>query len=392
MRQSRPLTAGARRAVGRGVLATRIEPRRLESVPHTVKLNRVVPKFKWFLVFHTVSAHRLALKGFLIDPFSLKLDSGPYGGCDLCKGHGSFYGLKKHQKGIQEKVKGHVYLTSKTRFYEAVTRDTEIGRYEAYGLKVKHGLPYPSIVAQGCLGADTVVSNTVFLDHLPLPKVPCSQRVPKTDRLSYSGPDELGPGRQETIYGHTDGARWLSVMLSHSNCYVNPQLERQRTTQFGYFLVAGTFDKTFTLNDTQPGYICLYLTLGGRFEKVPDGRISVEGELTYFAGDSLAISGPSSVPAGDTASYTFSGKATSSEGLYAFATTGACAATAQDEFKVHDGYDYAAVGPGDYSKTTPPITIDSSGNICAYLQSGKPSATAPTGETLLTASKAVTAT
>jgi hypothetical protein len=348
----------------------------------SASVNTVIPKFKFFLIYHTVNSRKLQLKGFEIKPFFRRSEDGPYGGCTACKGKGHFNRIKFRGNTLIETEKGKRFMTRKTRFPEAVVTPGEIGRFKEYGVKVVHGSAVPYVRAAGCLAADAPVSNDTFLVHQALPTVPCSQKLSKSDHVSFNSPLELAANRPETVSGTTTGTRWLSVFLSHSACARDALGEAPRAIAHGFWFVGGNFSETFTSTDTRVGNFCVYLQAGGRYKGVPDGRVTVSGAVPYLAGDSIHISGPTSTTPGGTTDDTFSGNASTAEEFYDFISNAPCASTAQSEYQQAIGY-YEAPVQGAFSKTVNSVPFDQSGYVCAYLQIGAPSGTTPTGPTVV---------
>lgn len=349
-------------------------------------VNSVVPKFKFHLIFSPVNSHKIRLKGFTITPFFKRFESFPIGGCNACSGNGHFAKVKIRGTTLIETMRGARYLTNRTRFTQAITSPGEIGRYKVVGVNVAEQAPV--LRGQGCLAADAPIANSDFLNHRLLPAVPCSARVPKGDHVGFSSPLELAPNHAETVSGHASGARWLSVYQSHSKCAVNAEAEAPHAVSHGFWFVGGNFRESFVATDSSPGFFCIYLQTGGRFHKVPDGRVSVSGSIVYLAGDKLQISGPSSVAPGGQALDTFTGSASIPEELYDFVSYAPCAATAQAEYQQAAGvYEVAVQGP--FSKSVNSVPFAQSGFICAYLQVGAPSGVTPTGPTVVSAAEAV---
>ena len=277
-------------------------------------------------------------------------------------------------------------MTNKTRFTQALTSPGRIGRYKVLGVNVQR--EFPVLRGQGCLAADAPIANSDFLNHHSLPTVPCSGRIPAGDHVGFSSPLELASNRLETVSGHASGTRWLSVFLSRSKCSRDALAQAQHSVAGKFWFVGGNFQESFTATDSAPGFFCIYLQTGGRFHKVPDGRLSVSGSIAYLAGDKLQISGPSSVAPGGQVLDTFTGSASIAEELYDFVSYAPCAATAQAEFQQAVGV-YETPVSGPFSKSVNSVPFAQSGFICAYLQVGAPSGVTPTGPTLVGAAEAV---
>jgi hypothetical protein len=384
---------------GRGTRAAKTSVHTFVApIAQSAKLNAVLPNFKFEMVIfvspnpHKLNLHKLPLRKFIITPFYPRRESDPVGGCTACTGGGHFTKITIHGTTLTETVRGRLFVSGRTRFTQALTAPGKIGRYQVLGVHVvKAGagviihIPH---LGHGCLAADAPLSNSDFLSRRALPTVPCSARVPSGDHVTLNHPLELASNHVETVSGHAAGARWLSVFLSHSKCASDAQAEAARSTTRRFWFVGGNFSEPFAATDTAPGFFCIYLQTGGRFHGVPDGRVSVSGGIPYLAGDSLQISGPSSVAPGGTAQDTFTGSASIAEEFYDFISYAPCAATAQAEFQQAVGLFEAPV-QGPFTKSVNSVPFAQSGFVCAYLQVGAPSGTTPTGPTVVSAAEAV---
>ena len=134
--------------------------------------------------------------------------------------------------------------------------------------------------------------------------------------------------------------------------------------------------------DTAPGSFCLYMQAGGLYQGLPDGRLTVVAQPTFYSGDTLAIELPTSNAA------TFAGTASEPEELYAFFSPSPCAASAQTERGEAVGNFFYWPVHGAFSPSLP-LLAGSTGNLCAYLQVGSPANGIPTGPTLVAANRSI---
>jgi hypothetical protein len=355
------------------------------SNAHKATVNTVVPRFTFFLSYNVVNQGKLQLTGFTIKPY-FKAEPFPIGGCSHCTGNGHFNKVKIRGTTLTETVHGSIFITRKTRFAQALTRPGEIGRYKVFGLKL--GLvPRPVVLAQGCLAADAPLTNDDFLEAKTLPVVPCTAKVPKGDQISLDSPYELSASAQETITGRASGARWLSLFLTHESCAPDAQAEAPRSVGHAFWFVGGDFSESFTSTSTSPGYFCVYLETGGRFDGIPDGRETAAIlDDSFLAGDTLSITGPSTAEPDQEVEVTFSGNASVAEELYEFVGYVPCASTAQKEFSQASGGAETPVSAGAFSKSIATTPLAQSAEVCGYLQLGAPANSVPTGPTLVAAS------
>jgi hypothetical protein len=353
-------------------------------------INPVVHPFKFFLLFHPLTSDSLALKGFEIKPF-FPHQAAPLGGCVHCTGHGTFPSLKLKGHTLTETVKGLRILSVKTRFPQAIVRRGEIGRFKEFGIKLNPVRPF--VRAEGCLGADTGLTNEDLLSGGALPLVPCTAANPTDATTHVNTPVELSKTVQQhaTVTGNAKGSRWLSVFKVHAACGANAQATSHiRGQSHALWHVHGRFSEGFTTGlDTRAGNFCAYLQTGGRWKGIPDGRISQKGVFPFLAGDSVAITGASTAVAGQSVNDTFSGFASTKEYLWTFDAPTPCAATAQAEYAPSVGVGANPVS-GLFSIPINSVPLTQSAYRCAYLQLGAPKNNKPTGLTLATASVLIT--
>jgi hypothetical protein len=355
-------------------------------------INPVVHPFEFFLIFHPLTVDSLALKGFEIKPF-FPHQAAPLGGCVHCTGHGTFPSLKLKGHTLTETVKGLRILTVNTRFPQAIVRRGEIGRFKEFGIALNPVRPV--VRAQGCLGADTGLTNENLLSGQALPLVPCTADNPTDTTTHVDTPIELSKTVQQhgKVSGNAKGSRWLSVFKVHAACGLDAQAtSRIRGESHAIWHVRGQFSKGFTTGlDTKPGHFCAYLQTGGRWKGIPDGRISQRGDFPFLAGDSISITGASTGVAGQPVANTLSGFASTTEYLWTFDSNSPCLATAVAEYTPSIGFGVTKVS-GLFSEAINSVPLATSAYRCAYLQLGAPKDDKPTGQTLATASVLITVT
>jgi hypothetical protein len=289
-------------------------------------------------------------------------------------------------------VRGTIVLTTRTRFGEAIAPTGEIGRFQVDGIATDPARPVAR--RRGCLGADTGVTGHELVDGGPLPLVACRAAGPRDGNTRFSAPSELSPTTSQsgTVSGRTHGGRWLTVLEVHSACAATAQATaRIQGATITQWHVHGPFRKTFSTGTAQtPGFFCVYLQNGGRWHRVPDGRISQRGSIPFFAGDRVSISAAPStpVPAGQPVTNTFSGFASAGETLWTFDSDSPCATTAQAQYGTSIGFGEDSV-KGSFSLAITSVPLNQNAYRCAYLQYGRPGGTTghptPTGPTLATA-------
>lgn len=362
-------------------------------IAHIANVNAIVKQFKLHLIYCTlgcgrpVPAGKILLQGFILDPFY----SGDIvaGECVPCQG-GRFkpYTLSRRHI-LTERVRGTKFMTKRTKFIQGILRPGAIGRIQLD--KVVFGRsPKVVRVAQTCLGADTGALN--FGGTLPL--IPCNQRVPNDPSASFLTPYEVSSTQDKLVEvsGHLTGQRWISLFRIHGPCGPDAQATARKYHQLPALMhVSGPFTKFFgTGTDTQPGNFCVYAQLGQLYQKVPDGRLTLVGSHVFYAGDRVAIVGPTSVGVGGTATDDFVGHASTTETLWIFTAAQPCAASAEAEYPPSFGFSHVAV-TGDFSTPETSAPLPSSSFRCAYLQLGAPTSQGlPTGPTLAAASQLVT--
>ncbi|MGI8714959.1 MAG: hypothetical protein ACR2NR_17620 [Solirubrobacteraceae bacterium] len=353
-------------------------------------LNPVVKPFSFFLIYHSVNSLEIALKAFEIKPF-FPQQAAPLGGCLHCLGFGHFQSYVVKRDTLTEKVRGTRLLTTHTRFSQAIVRRGEIGRFKVYGVALNPARPF--VRQAGCLGADTGVTNDDLIYGRALPLVGCTAATPRDGATSFNAPAELSKTVQGhgSVSGNAKGERWLSVFKVHAACGANAQAtKRIHGVSGAVWKVRGRFRETFTTGlDTRAGHFCVYLQDGGRWHKVPDGRISQRGSIAFFGGDSVSITGAATGAAGQAVADTFGGFASASEVLWTFDSYTPCAPTAEAEYPAAVGVGVNSV-KGLFSLSVNSIPLAQSAYRCGYLQVGASSHHKPTGPTLASASALIT--
>jgi len=368
-----------------------------DPIAHVANVNTVVPAFELGFSYSQVHVGELKLQEVLIKP----VDPGESikGGCDQCTGSGSFlpYTIKNHL--FTEATRGNIFLTGKTKIAEALVRPGQIGRFKIYGVSV--GPPTNTrLLAQGCIAADAIPTAggtpsavlNALLHPRSLPQVSCSGNPTGDSGTFFRPPLELSTHNATGQFtGHANGARWLSVFQGHPTCGPDALAEARRTANHVFWHVHGNFNVGFTTAPvSRAGFFCAYLQTGSTFGGIPDGKVSLMWNLPYYAGDTVAIGGPTSVTAGDTVDNTFAGHASAAEELWTFDATAPCRATAQAEYATQASFGVGNTPEnGDFSVnvTSRPFTTAGTGYRCAYLQVGAPTKKGvPTGPTLATAS------
>jgi hypothetical protein len=366
-------------------------------VAQATSINPVVKPFSFFLVYHPVNGHQIALKAFEIKPFFVH-QAPPIGGCLHCLGNGIFQPYTVKHNELTEKVKGKRLLSTNTRFGQGIIRRGEIGRFKVIGVELNPARPFAR--QEGCLGADTGVTSGDLIYGHKLPIVACNGANPRDFTTNFNAPAELSKttNLHGTVSGRTKGRRWLSVLKVHAACGPTAQATAHIKGSSGaVWTVKGRFSKTFTTGlDTRAGNFCVYLQTGARWHTIPDGRISQRGEIPFFGGDTVSISQSPVVAPGQMASNTFSGFASASAGeyLWTFDSTQPCAATAAAEYGPSIGLGVNSVH-GLFSIPVTSVALSQSTYRCAYLNYGTPHRVSantytPTGPTLAMASTLVT--
>jgi hypothetical protein len=244
-----------------------------------------------------------------------------------------------------------------------------------------------------------------LLTHVnDLPTVPCSQRVPPGSRVAIRNlPLEFSSN--SSVHGqitvHASTAEWeiafqepaSSIGKGQPDCLPNALAEVRRTTVFSELHV---HPGTTTINyssapASSPGFTCVYLQVGRRLNDpavklpLPDGRVAATTSQVFLAGDTVRISAPATAAPGQTVQFRVTGSASINEELYVFAPFNACAPSAQDEYAADPNVYAKAVARGPYNvpiNVTVPQNAPATMNLCAYLQTGPPSAGGvPTGST-----------
>lgn len=355
-------------------------------------LNPVAAPFTMTLVYRALSADAIMLDRVELSPYSARLGA-PIGGCLRCQGSGRLSSPSVARRRMTERVRGSIVLTGRTRFGQAIAPAGAIGRFQIDGIAT--GPARPVARRKGCLGADTQVTGHELVDGGPLPLVACRAAGPRDGNTRFSAPSELSPTASQpgTISGRTHGGRWLTVLVVHSGCAATAQATaRIPGATMTQWHVNGPFRRTFATGTARtPGFFCVYLQNGGRWHRVPDGRISQRGAIAFFAGDRVSISPPPSTPVsvGEPITNTFSGFASAGETLWTFDSYSPCAATAQAQYGASIGFGEDPV-KGSFSLAITSVPLNRSAYRCAYLQYGRPGGAAghptPTGPTLATAS------
>lgn len=342
--------------------------------------NAIVPRFKLDLLWHG-DYPVLDIKGFELSPVT-RAEAESYA-CIRCTGQGHFLPAKLHGRKLVANVRGTRLMNSKTAFLADVTEPGHIGRIQGSKLKITATSLGTQTFGNACLGADTGTDLTKFGGTLPF--VPCTTRTPRDPGVALAFPAELSSSQRETgaIVGRTSGPRWLSVFQVHGPCLADAQLDAQAYGRQVMYHVNGKFAKRFTTGiATKPGLFCAYLQTGGRYRKVPDGQLTLVGEVPFYAGDFIQISVPGTVAAGQVIATTYQGFASSSFELYTFHSYEPCAADAQDEAPQAFGYFFMAVGPGGFSVPVTSLPVEATTFACAYLQTAGPAGVTPQGVTV----------
>lgn len=305
-------------------------------------------------------------------------------------------------------VRGKRIIGPKTRFIEA-TLGAEIGRFSVYGLDVKNHKLHS--VKQGCtpayldLGVKVPVVTRFLLTHVnDLPTVPCRQRIPPGSRVAIRNlPLEFSSN--SSVHGqirvHASTSEWAiafqepasSIGRGQPACLPNALAEVSRTTVLSELHVhPGTTTINYSSAPARsPGFTCVYLQVGGRLNHpgvklpLPDGRVVATTSQVFLAGDTVRISAPTTAARGQTVQFRVTGSASINQELYVFAPYSACAGSAQDEYRADTHVFTKALKRGSFNV---PITLKvpqnapPTVNLCAYLQTGRPTAGgAPNGST-----------
>ena len=360
-------------------------------------VNTAVPPFQIAFSFSPVRTGTLKLKAILIKPVA----SGEVvkGGCNACTGSGRFLPYTIHGHLFTERTQGTIIMTGRTRIVEALIRPGRVGRFKLYGVSV--GPPTnPVLLAQGCIAADALPiagpTSRVVLEALlhpsVLPQVPCSG-TPRGDNVTFFRPPvELSPTVAPVggFSGHAGGPRWLSVFQANRPCAPDPLAEAGVTPSHVFWHVSGNFRKGFRgVPATKPGFFCAYLQSGGTFAGIPSGLVGLTWSVPFYAGDTLSITGQSTVPPGQKVTDTFEGVASVHEELWSFDSFTPCAGTAQGESATAAGVSHAPVF-GSFSFTVAALPLSHSFFRCAYLNVGAAHNGKPTGPTLVRASLPIT--
>lgn len=393
-----------RRGLAGAVAALALVLFSLTAMPAAARsINSVVPPFK-LGVGHSLAGARVRLTSLTIRPFDSTYETRPVGGCIDCTGHGRFGPDRIAGDSVVELATGSpLFLTRRSRVVEAVTSPDAIGRFEVFGLAARSSTPRLVLVEAGCTPAGLALSEAQVLRYRTVPEVPCSQRLPGPNRLSMSLPLELSPsgGTQVNVTAHAAGSQWLVVFQGPPGgpCAPNALAEDRRAPHaFAERRISGDFSGSFSsfpTTQTGQGEVCAYLQVGGRLtgpggDVVPYGRVTSSGRQPFLTGDSLKISGAGSVVWGQQASETVSGyAAVTGEQLYVFAPYSRCASTATAEYSIDSNEYTLTLQRGPFSQaltvTPTPSTAPSTGYVCAYLQSGPPANSVPTGSLILAA-------
>lgn len=375
----------------------------------TTNINAIVPRFEFFLVYDVLSPLTLRLRGFLIGPFHLGFESGPYGGCKGCAGPGSFTAAKVFRKGCgsvpapclrESLIGGTTTLTKRSLFIEAITAPDKIGRFTVYGVQVNPAKP--KIRRQGCLGADVPVIHDNFLAYLggakTIPTVPCNQTVTNDPLPSLSPPPPFevsssGPTPFE-ISGSASGTEWLGMFEVHHDCEFNSQATAQLEPRAPrlFTQVTGQFTKIFrTATHSTPGFLCFFLQRGGTFKGIPDGRVTMADQVAYLAGDTVGISGPTTTPPPQVTE-TYAGNASvAGEEFWTFPTPSPCQGSVQAEYAQDPHPIVRPLNAGQFSFqiSTNGLVSGETVDLCAYTQLGAPVNGAPNGSVTLAGAEQV---
>lgn len=351
-------------------------------------VNSVVSPFTLHFNYDVVNSQKLLMHFYTVSPVRTRLGEDVRGGCTHCTGPG-FFKIKVRRDTVYERARGGaIFISRRTKFPEAVIRPGHIGRYVVYGVRFGVTARTP-VLAQGCLAADTGLTNEALLRNQPLPTVPCGARV-LSDSFTFNHPTELSPGALASVTGRVSGSRQLSVFLSHQRCAADPQAEVARSTGHAYFSVRGSFRDSVTSTTTRPGVFCVYLQTGGRYGGIPDGRLTAFGSFPFLAGDTVSISAPTTATVDQAVPVIFSGNASAAEELYVFTAYGPCASSAQAEVQQSAGALAVPLLRGAFSRTISTVPLARPAVVCAYLQLGAPASNgAPTGPTLAAATQPI---
>jgi hypothetical protein len=368
----------------------RIVKQSREPVAHAAGINTIVPVFKLYFGYNVAGFGRLQLTKFLLRPFYSSFEAAPSGGCLHCDGQGKFGDTKITGHTLTEKVvHGKRFMTARTQFIQSVTSPGEIGFFKVYGVNVNLASPGPYVLASGCTPANLALSNDEVFKWRTLPRVPCHESLPQGTHVAINVPIELSTtaGLQGTVTGHAGSSEWLIAFESEKPfdaqrgvaCAPNALAEGLLTQTFFKVKVHGDFHIDFTTAPAKtPGFQCAYLQTGGLVRvtggtKYPDGRVTASGNQAFFAGDTVAVTGPTSSPLNTQASITVTGTASVPEEVYVFAPYSPCQPDAQLEY-VQDPAEYAVpVAQGPFSVPVsvtvgmPPPGVTTIYE-CAYLQ------------------------
>lgn len=357
----------------------------------TASVNAVIPFVSLSFFFHGFSE----LKGFELYPYYHRYNY-PYAGCYSCPGHGRFTKWLWRGHTLKSNVKGTIRLTRKTEFVAVITQPGEIGRYKLIGVHLSPpSLPFPYSIRQGCVAADVPLTENYVYYGGRLPFVPCRQHVPYDAGGNLNAPSELSStaGLNGSIAVSVSGARWFALFETTTTCRADAQAQYHTPGHYWLWHLGhrGHYNLSFqTYPSSGSGHFCVFAQIGGKFQGMPDGRVTLSGSIPFWVGDTVTITGPTTTTAGGTVTDTYSGHAATTEELWQFVSTTPCAATAEGEYGPSFGYYSQQVGPGNFSTNVTTVALKQSSYECAYLNVGAPSKGKPTGPTLATHSTVIT--